>query len=233
MIKNIFFDLDETILDFTKAERVALKNTLEHFGAPSVDAVLERYHVINIEHWKRLEKGELTREQVKMGRYEQLFSELGLEKIDAGAVTRYYEGRLAIGHYFIDGARETLNSLFGSYRLFLVTNGSRKVQESRLKSARIEGFFDGVFISEVIGYDKPDRRFFESCFDKIPDFSKSESIIIGDSLTSDILGGKNCGIKTVWYNKNNVENKTDILPDYETDSLYQIGELIKKINAEK
>lgn len=230
MIKNIFLDLDETILDFTKAERIALKNTLEHFGAPSGDSVLERYHDINIEHWKRLEKGELTREQVKVGRYEQLFSELGLSA-DASAVTRYYEGRLKIGHYFIDGAQEMLNSLFGIYRLFLVTNGSQRVQDGRIESAGIKGLFDGIFVSETVGYNKPDKRFFESCFDKIPDFSKAESIIIGDSLTSDILGGKNCGIKTVWFNKNNVENKTDIIPDYEIDSLNQIRALIEKISV--
>ena len=232
MIRNIFFDLDETLFDFTKAERIALKSTLEHFGAPSEDAVLQRYHVINIEHWKRLEKGEITRQQVKIGRYEQLFKELGFNGIDALSVTSYYEGRLAIGHFFIDGTEEMLNSLFGKYRLFLVTNGTKKVQDGRIESSGIAKFFNSIFISESVGFDKPDKRFFESCFSQIPDFSKQESIIIGDSLTSDILGGKNCGIKTAWFNKNNLENKTDIIPDYEFNNLNQIKALIEKINAE-
>lgn len=233
MIKNIFFDLDDTILDFHKAEQLALKSTLEHFGVPAEQNVLDLYHEINIAHWKRLEKGELTREQVKTGRYETLFRALSIENIDAKAVTSVYESKLAEGHFFIDGAEQMLSTLFGKYRLFLVSNGTKQVQDGRLKSAGIEKYFEKIFISESIGFDKPDKRFFERCFSEIPDFEKDRSVIIGDSLSSDILGGKNCGIKTVWFNKNNVKNDTDIIPDYEINKLNQISSLIDKINAKE
>lgn len=231
MIKNIFFDLDDTIFDFHKAEQIALKATLEHMGAPSDEATVDRYHEINIAHWKRLEKGEITREQVKVGRYETLFKELGINNIDAVAATRYYEGRLAIGHYFIDGAPQMLKNLSHKYNLYLVSNGVKKVQDGRLKNSGIEKYFKLIFISEVIGFDKPDIRFFEKCFSQIPDFKKDESIIIGDSLSSDILGGKNCGITTVWFNKNNVENNSEIVPDYEICDLNEVESLLENINA--
>lgn len=233
MIKNIFFDLDDTILDFHKAEQLALKNTLEHFGAPSGKEVLDLYHEINIKHWKRLEKGELTRNQVKIGRYQTLFHELLIENIDAAEVTKYYESRLAKGHFFIDGAEEMLNVLFEKYRLFLVSNGTKQVQDGRLESSGISKYFEKIFISEAVGFDKPDERFFNSCFSQIPDFSKADSIIIGDSLSSDIKGGKNCGIKTVWFNKNTIKNETDIIPDYEINKLNQVNPLIEKINGKE
>lgn len=231
MIKNVFFDLDDTIFDFHKAEQIALKKTLEYFGVPSDADTLNKYHEINIAHWKRLERGELTREQVKVGRYETLFEELGIDDIDARSVTRYYESMLAIGHYFIDGAPQMLDSIFQKYSLYLVSNGAKKVQDGRLKSSGIEKYFKAIFISETVGFDKPDIRFFEKCFSQVPDFNKSESIIIGDSLTSDILGGKNCGIKTVWFNSNNVENGTEIVPDFEIHNLSEVNSLLEKINA--
>lgn len=230
MIKNILLDLDDTILDFHKAEKIALKNTLEHFGIEATDSVLDRYHIINIEHWKRLEKGELTREQVKVGRYETLFKELGIE-IDAAAVTSYYESRLAIGHHFIDGAEDLLKELSPIFNLYIVSNGAKKVQDGRMKSARIEKYFKEIFISEEIGYEKPDVRFFEKCFSKIPNFSKDETVIIGDSLTSDIKGGISSGIKTIWFNKNNMPNTSEISPDFEIYDLKEVISLLNQINA--
>ena len=96
-------------------------------------------------------------------------------------------------------------------------------------SSGIEKYFEGIFISERIGYDKPDARYFDACFARIPDFSKERAIMIGDSLTSDIRGGVNAGIKTCWFNPKNEENRSGLKPDYEIRRLQQIPGLIEQI----
>lgn len=229
MIRNVFLDLDDTIFDFGRAEREALTRTLVHFGVTPASEILDRYSELNLMHWRMLERGEITREQVKVRRYERLFDEYGID-ISAADAAEYYEHRLSIGHFFLDGAPELLNNLKnGGYRLFIVSNGSASVQKGRLDSAGIESMFDGIFISQNIGFDKPDRRFFERCFSKISDFDRSQSVIMGDSLTSDIKGGKNAGIATVWFNPHGAHNATDITPDYTVERLCDLPELLMRI----
>lgn len=226
MIKFVFLDLDDTLLDFHAAERAALSAALTHFGISPEENILDRYHEINKAQWERLERCELTREQVKTERYRILFSELGFD-ISPAEFTHYYESRLGIGHWFINGAEELLEALYGKYSLFLASNGAKKVQDSRLDSAGIKKYFDNIFISEQIGSNKPDKGFFDKCFSEISGFDKSQAVIIGDSLTSDIKGGKNVGIKTIWFNQNRCENRTDIIPDFEVSALSRIPDLLE------
>ena len=226
MIKFVFLDLDDTLLDFHKAEKAALSTALTHFGISPEENILDRYHEINKAQWERLERGELTRKQVKTERYKILFSELGID-ISPAEFTHYYESRLGIGHWFINGAEELLEALYGRYSLFLASNGAKKVQDSRLDSAGIKKYFDNIFISEQIGSNKPDKGFFDKCFSEISGFDKSQAVIIGDSLTSDIKGGKNADIKTIWLNRNRCENRTDIIPDFEVSALSQIPDLLE------
>ena len=115
MIEFLFLDLDDTILDFHKAERIALSKTLKAFGIEPTEHVLGRYHVLNKACWERLEKGELTRDQVVVRRYELLFEELGMA-CDAAAVTELYTENLSIGHYFLPGAEEAVKALHKKYR---------------------------------------------------------------------------------------------------------------------
>ena len=228
MIKNVLFDLDDTILDFGKAEKEALKYAFEHKGIEPTEELLARYSVINEEHWKRLEKEELTRDGVKYGRFHQLFDEYGITASPIETAD-LYEKRLSCGHHFIDGAEALLSSLYGKYRLYLVSNGTYSVQEGRLASSGIEKYFDGIFISEKVGCEKPKKEFFDYCFSFIPDFSADETVIIGDSLTSDMRGGKNAGIKTVWFNRNGKTNDTDMNFDAVTNSLFEIENIIKSL----
>lgn len=223
MITTILFDLDNTLFDFNKAERIALSKTLTKVGIKPTEAIIARYSELNLAQWKRLELGELTREQVKTGRYELLFEELGVN-YPAQNATAIYESFLAIGHFFMEGAQELLEKLSAdaSYRLYLVTNGTKKVQEGRLASSGIAHYFTGIFISEEIGYDKPRIEYFEKCFAQIPDFQKEKTVIVGDSLTSDIKGGINAGIGTVWFNPSHSENKTDCVPDCEIHALQEL-----------
>lgn len=198
-IDTILFDLDDTILDFKKAERAALKKTLLELGIEPEERILQRYSEINQAQWKLLELGKLVRSEVKLRRYRLLFEEFGIKE-SAERAAKIYETQLGIGHYFVDGAEEMLLELSGKCRLYLVTNGTACVQKGRIASAGIGHYFQDIFISEEIGFNKPDREFFERCFAKIPDFRKENTIIVGDSLSSDILGGINAGIQTVWFN---------------------------------
>lgn len=226
MIEFLFLDLDDTILDFHKAERIAVAKTLRDFGIDPTEAVLRRYHIINKAHWERLERGELTRAQVLSGRFQALFRELGKDA-DPEAVARDYEGNLGIGHWFLPGAQEAVVSLSRRYKLYLASNGTAPVQQSRLTSAGLYPYFREVFISQEIGFNKPSKEYFDACFARIPGFDPGKAVMVGDSLTSDILGGKNAGIATVWVNPGHAPGKPGILPDYEIESLSQLEALLE------
>lgn len=225
MYQILLLDLDDTILDFQKAEYVALGRTLEHFGLPADDAVRARYSVINKAHWEALERKELTRGQVLLGRFEVLFSEYGIDA-DPAACSRFYAEALSQGHYFLPGAVEALEALHRKYDLYIVSNGIASVQRGRLKSADIGKYFKAIFISQEIGVNKPDKAFFEGCFARIPDFDPARAMIVGDSLTSDILGGKNAGIATCWVNPAHKKARAEIRPDYEIERIGQLEGLL-------
>ncbi len=227
MVEFLFLDLDDTILDFHKAERLAVSKTIRDFGVEPTEEILSRYHVINKAHWERLERGEITREEVLVNRFAVLFRELGKD-VDPTACARAYEGNLSQGHYFLPGAEEAVKSLHEKYRLFLASNGTARVQQGRLTSAGLYPYFEKVFISQEIGFNKPSREYFDACFARIPGFEPGKAIMVGDSLTSDILGGINAGLTTVWVNP---EGKPwgSIRPDYEIKALSQLEELLKTI----
>ena len=227
MIRHVLLDLDDTIFDFHMAEAVAVRDTLVNFGVSVTDAIIARYSEINDAQWKRLEKGEMMRDEVKRRRFEILFEELGIP-CDAERVRTYYEKRLAVGHYFLAGAEQMLSDL-APYDLYLVSNGTTAVQKGRLASAGIAPLFKRIFLSEAIGYVKPQKEFFDACFAEIPDFDPAQAIILGDSLTSDILGGINAGVRTCWFNPKGNPCRADIIPDFEIRSLDEFVPLIKRI----
>lgn len=230
MIEFLFLDLDETILDFHKAEHIALEKTFQACDVEFSQKIAERYKHINIRYWKMLERGEVDRQQVKLGRFDELFRELGLE-CDPGYISELYEKNLAIGHYFIPGAAEAVASLSKSYRLFLASNGTASVQAGRLTSAGLYPFFEQCFVSEEIGFNKPSRDYFDACFSKIPEFDPGKAMMVGDSLTSDILGGINAGIKTCWVNPSQSTALPEIRPDYEITALSELESLLMKIDC--
>ena len=228
MMEFLLLDLDDTILDFHKAERIAIARTFRDFGVEPTEAVLHRYHLINKSCWERLETGEWTREQVLVNRFGLLFQELGVE-VDPTACARAYEKNLSIGHYFLPGALEAVDALSKKYRLFLVSNGTASVQKGRMTSANLYPYFEKVFVSQEVGYNKPAREYFEKVFAQIPGFDRDRAIIVGDSLTSDIQGGINAGIKTCWVNPAHAAAKNGIQPDYEIEALHQLPALLEQL----
>ena len=228
MFEYLFLDLDDTILDFQKAEHIALSKTLRSFGLEPTETVLKRYNLINKAHWEALERKELTREQVLVGRFQVLFEEMGIA-VEPVSVARAYEDNLSIGHYFLPGAEEAVEALSKKYKLYLASNGTAKVQAGRLKSANISRFFEEVFVSQELGANKPSLEYFEKCFARIPGFEKAKAIIVGDSLTSDILGGQNAGIATCWVNPHHKPRREDIRVDYEIEALSQLEDLLESL----
>lgn len=229
MLDTIFFDLDNTLLDFTRAEAEALRRALAEEDIPAHDAVLQRYHVINIAQWELLEEGKLTRDEVLVRRFDLLFEELGLER-SAEAVCARYEEYLKEGRWLLPGALELLAELAPRYGLYAASNGSAAVQNSRLDASGLRSWFRGIFISEEVGFDKPSPDFFEACFQRIPDFSRDSALIVGDSLTSDIRGGRNAGLRTCWFNPERSPRRADILPDYEIASLEELPGLLAALS---
>ena len=228
MIRFVLMDLDDTILDFHRAEAAAVSRTFERMGIEPSTELVQRYSEINAAHWRMLERGEITRPQVLIGRFRQLFSEIGAD-CDPEKTQQIYEAHLSRGHYFIPGAEQLLRDLHGEYLLYLVSNGNAVVQEGRLKSAGIAPFFEDIFISEEVGADKPSREYFDRCFAKIPEFQPEQAILIGDSPTSDILGGIHAGVKTCWFNPDHRPPHPDIQADFEIDRLSALPALLKSI----
>lgn len=214
----VLLDLDNTILDFNTAERHALGRAFETLGLPFDGEIAALYNRINIRHWEMLEDGLLTREEVLVKRFEALFRELKIPG-DADRTQALYERNLAQGHWFMPGAEALLETLRGEARLFICSNGSQRVQDGRIASAGIAPYFENIFISEHMGCNKPEARYFELCFREIPDFDRARTILLGDSLSSDIRGGRNAGVLTCWYNPRKKQNPGPVFPDYEIADL--------------
>lgn len=228
MYEFLLLDMDDTILDFKQAEHVALGKTLESFGLTPTEEVCARYSRINQGYWEMLERKEVTREELKSARFRDLFAEYGITADSRECAVRYMEN-LAEGHDFMPGAKDALAALAKNYKLYLVSNGTTHVQMRRIEKAEIAKYFQEIFISEQVGVDKPDKAFFDRCFAKIPGFQKNKAMIVGDSLTSDILGGINAGITTCWVNPNHKPARTDIPADYQIESLTQLEKLLKTL----
>ena len=228
MIKTILIDLDETLLDFTRAEAAALERALTELGAPYSEAVRQRYHAINAIQWELLEDGVLTREEALVRRFALLLEELD-HPADPAALCGHYESYLEAGHWLLPGAREVLEALTRRYAVCAASNGSSAVQRRRLEASGILPYFQDLFISEELGHDKPGPAFFEAAFARIPGFRREETVMVGDSLTSDIRGGRNAGIRTCWYNPKGLPARPDIRPDFQFSSLEALPALLETL----
>lgn len=195
----ILFDADGTLLDFSRAEDEALRESLMYMGIDPDDDMVKTYSSINEGLWKQLERGEISKDLLRRRRFALFFEHYGYD-LDAGKMAAAYEGALSQKGYLLDGAKELCDKLYGKARMFIVTNGIEFIQRGRYAKCGLEKYFEDVFISGCIGFEKPDVRYFELVEKSIPDFCKEKALIVGDSLTSDMQGGINYGIDTCWYN---------------------------------
>lgn len=224
--ENLLIDLDDTILDFGAAEAAAYARALTEHGVTPTPAMLERYREINLSWWQKLERGEADRDAILVERHRQAFSEQRLD-LDPAAFERSYHRNLGREHELLPGARELLDYLKGrGYRLYLASNGVAETQYPRLAGAGIGPYFDALFISELAGCFKPDPAYFDWCFAQIPDFDRAKTLMIGDSLTSDILGGIQAGIDTLWLNRRGKTAPPELQPRYEVTDLEAIRSIL-------
>ncbi len=221
---TLLFDADNTLLNFTLDERRAIEATCKAFDIPFSEEVGLLYSAINDALWKQLEKGEVTRDEIKIRRFERFLAETGSDAGTESVALRYMQ-ELSLGGALIDGVKTAIELLAGHYDLYIVTNGTAWIQKKRLSSSGIEKYFSAAFISEEVGASKPDKAYFNYVFDRIPEKDRGKICIIGDSLTSDIIGGINAGIDTCYLSKDG--NSQEVTPTYTANSFYDILKIFR------
>jgi len=224
----IIFDADETLFDFKKSEREAFKNSMLEFDiAYDENHHLKIYQGINTAIWKEFEEGLITQKKLKVERFKRLSDELQAG-FDEEEFAKSYMRHLSNGSFLFEDTIELVESLHKDYRLTIVTNGLKDVQDNRIRKSIIAKYFEDIVVSEEVEVSKPDPRIFEHALNNIKHTDKSKVLMVGDSLTSDIQGGINFGIDTCWYNPNRVENKTGVEPTYEIATFKELKEILQR-----
>ncbi len=223
MIKAIFIDIDGTLLDFEACVEESMKCGLEENGIEFKDEMLETFHRINNGLWRDLEQGKLTFEKLLEIRWATVFAELGID-LNGPEFETYFRKRLHESAIPMAGSYEVLDYLSKKYRLFAASNGPHEQQVKRLEKADMLKYFEEVFTSGKIGAEKPSGDFFAYCFENHPELLPDESVMLGDSLTSDMKGGNDFGMETIWLNLNGKEKPEWV--DFEIKSLDEVKDII-------
>ncbi len=229
-LKAVLWDVDGTLLDFLYAQRIAITSCLEGIGVKATEEMVSRYSIINDGYWKKLELGQVTKEELHVRRFTDLFDEYGIAGVDVDAFRKNYLDILGNTYQYIDDSLEICRTLHGKVRQYVITNGVTAVQQNKLRLSGFYDLMDGIFISEQIGVPKPHGEFFDYCLKEIGDLDREELLIVGDSLTSDIKGGVLYGIPTCWYRpKDFWEQESghrkiyeEFTPDYEISHLREL-----------
>lgn len=228
--KYLLWDIDGTVLDFLAAEKAAIRMLFEkyNFGLCS-DEMLSRYSKISKKYWQALERNEMTKSEILVGRFKEFFAGEGINVELAEAFNSDYQLALGDTIVFCDDAKNILLKEKEKFVLVAVTNGTKVAQTKKLKNSGLDKIFDYIFISEDIGFEKPNKEFFDVVIKSVKIVDLSEVLIIGDSLTSDILGGKNIGVDTCWYNPMEKENMSNVNPTFCIKNLHELGQIIEGV----
>jgi 2-haloacid dehalogenase len=220
----LLFDADDTLFDYSRAETSALQGTFEELGMAFEPEFLNIYKRYNQQVWQEFERGHITTLELRIKRFRLLFTEIGVPSNVRNFSVRYLKNHARSSHLFED-VIEILQVLSSRYHLALVTNGLSEVQRPRLERSAIRPFIEKIFISEEIGVAKPETGFFDAVFREIGHPARSQVLIIGDSLSSDMQGGINYGIDTCWFNPG---GKTTELPvTYKINTLKQLLDILE------
>lgn len=227
MIDVILWDVDGTLLDFLAAEQAAMEDCFAHFGlGPLTPERLARYSALNRVYWQRLERGELTKPQVLVGRFREFFAGEGLSPDLARPFNARYQEKLGDTVRFQDGADKLVARLRGRVRQYAATNGTRVAQERKLRRSGLDRQLDGVFISELLGAEKPSPAFFDQVLAAIGPVDRRRVLMVGDSLTSDMAGGLGAGLRCCWYNPQKLPAPPDLALDYVISDLNEVEGLL-------
>ena len=198
MFKTLFMDADDTIFDFGAAQRAALFATFDALDLPLTEEEYKLYDAINLRHWKKLERGETTKQRLIYERFEDLYSAIG-KPGDVVKTEDLYQNFLGEQAFWLPGAKEGVEKLSNRYEIYILTNGYASSQLNRVRKSGLRAFVKDVYVSEAVGYNKPDKAYYDYCLAH-SGADKGQTLCIGDSLTSDIQGAINAGIKTLWCN---------------------------------
>lgn len=221
----LFFDLDNTLLDFNASSKSAF---FTYFDKTDLGLGLEdydRYRVINHQVWVELELGKISFEELKSKRW-QVFSDEKRLNLNPLEVNNFYFNHIASNPIYIQGAEALISKLIGKYKLAIITNGLPEVQIPRLSKTGLDKIFDPIVISKSIGYAKPDGAFFDYAYNKAGKPYKEDVLVIGDSLNSDIRGGIQYGFDTCWYNYYAEDNKSEYHATHEVTSMMELESLL-------
>ena len=222
----LWFDADNTLFDYDGAEATALRYTFSALGLPFEESYLDVYRRINRTLWQALERHEITQSMLRMRRFELLLEILQLGGAPEQISDLYLE-QLAICAELNEGAYEVIQTLVKTSQIAIVTNGLQSVQRGRFARSAIKPFIREIIISEEIGVAKPHSAFFEVASARTGNPPKSDILLIGDSLTSDIRGGMDYGIDTCWYNPAGEPRPEGLAITYEIGQLSQLLKLIE------
>ncbi|MBP5163514.1 MAG: YjjG family noncanonical pyrimidine nucleotidase [Spirochaetales bacterium] len=223
MIRMILWDLDNTLLDPRPPERLAIRKCFRDLDlGECTDEMLDAYPAINNKWWTMCEKGEKTKDEILVGRFQEFLSVFGRPVDKAADFLADYMDSLGDNIFPIPGALETLRFLKGKVKQYILTNGVWASQRKKLCNSGIIDIVDDVFVSEDIGFEKPEKEIYDLVLDKLGCFDRSEVMMVGDSLTTDILGGNNAGILCCWFNPKHKKRPSDLRIDYEIDEIRQL-----------
>jgi len=222
----IIFDADETLFNFKKSEKYALKNTMIEFGIDYDENYhLKVYKDIYTLIWKEFENGLIIQRDLNIERFKRLLSKLNI-KFDEVKFAKSYVKHLSCASFLYDDSMALIESLHKDYRLIIITNGLKDVQDNRIRKSVIGKYFEDVVISDEIEVSKPDPKIFQHALKNINHTDKTKVLMVGDSLTSDIQGGIRFGIDTCWFNSNKIINKSAIKPTYEITNLMELKNIV-------
>lgn len=225
MIKAVFIDVDNTLLDFQEGAKEAMDKAFEKRGMKRKEGFFEIFKRINDGLWHKIELGELTREGLAKIRFNMIFREAGIY-LDGVEFERDFRKNLAESAVKVKNAEEILKYISQKYPIYVTSNAPQGQQLLRLEKAGLLQYITDVFTSERMGFNKPDKRFFDMCFDMIPSVLPEEIMIIGDSINADVRGGIENGLKTCWFNYFGEKAHADITPDHTVESLLEIKEIL-------
>lgn len=197
--KTLFFDLDDTLFDYTGDEKRCIKKVMEGHGMMVDDDIFELYY--SIDDWQLFTMGDINSKTVITDHFRRMLKMLETKSEEISVMADEFYEAMFLSHRLKYGALKTLEYLKDKgYKLYITSNGYSDIQRKRIQDAKIEQYFNGVFISEEMDLRKPGRAFFNYVFNRIPESNHKNILIIGDAPTSDILGGINAGVDTCWLN---------------------------------